>query len=265
MDDNDQRGGVSKIYQHILIFKGDALVVEGAAGAATGGTWLQPHTALSFLLAARRLLDTTLAIGLAEIVRPIAYLQRHAFEVALKDVTNLAYSVAAGKKWLEAQSENRNSKPPEPETAKFEHRLPEVEMEAGAALQAIGSSLPDGVKAMVKRLSEIENKVPDRWRYSTVKDRKPSFPAKTRIPIGKIQDELESLFETVFVFTTLDDARKGDAPLFAQLVLEYEAISQRVGELGAEGALPNKPLQRMWSPQGHRRRIEAPTWRRPHR
>ena len=29
--------------------------------------------------------------------------------------------------------------------------------------------------------------------------------------------------------------------------------------------LPNKPLQRIWSPQGHRRRIAAPAWRRPDR
>ena len=29
--------------------------------------------------------------------------------------------------------------------------------------------------------------------------------------------------------------------------------------------LANMPLQRMWSPQGQRRKIEAPAWRRPHR
>ena len=38
------------------------------------------------------------------------------------------------------------------------------------------------------------------------------------------------------------------------------------GRLRNSAVLPsNKPLQRIWSPQRRRRRIEAPAWRRPDR
>ena len=60
----------------------------------------------------------------------------------------------------------------------------------------------------------------------------------------------------------------------------YRSSRSGVGKLSADEEAPdstdltgyrcrrtpsNKALQRMWSPQGHRHRIEAPAWRRPHR
>ena len=50
------------------------------------------------------------------------------------------------------------------------------------------------------------------------------------------------------------------------LVSRRHGRRPRVGSIQADGqALSNKALQRIWSPQRHRRRIAAPAWRRPDR
>jgi hypothetical protein len=77
------------MYRDVFIIGHERVISNGHPVGRVGGKWARPNYALSYLLAARYVLDrATEAKTLNEIALPVAYLQRHAFELALKQIVN---------------------------------------------------------------------------------------------------------------------------------------------------------------------------------
>jgi hypothetical protein len=181
------------MYRDILIIGGGQ---RGPGIARVGGRWAEPNLGLSYLLAARHVIEAgERDRQLNEVALPAAYLQRHALEVAIKDVTDRAYVLKHGTDRLAALKTDPSATGGEIMKCRFIHALNKVLDEMRNALAAIGYKVPFEVATMVTRLGAAEADEPTRFRYLTLKKGGRSLEAEFILPVGETQDLLEDLFD----------------------------------------------------------------------
>ena len=215
-----------EIYANVLILGGGSPPGDAVSGRI-GGVWVQPNLGLSYLLAARHVLEAgERERRLNEVVLPAAYLQRHAFEIMLKDTIDAAYAVRQDLDWLEQLQKDAAAKPARPKRAPAVHPLNDLVSELREALVALEFPVvPDDVVTMAQRLTTTEAGDPTRTRYLTRKDGKPNFPDALVLPVGETQDALEALFAQVFAYQGTEGE---DWNLVTSLANEGEATTQAI-------------------------------------
>lgn len=191
------------MYGNILVFGGGTASVNGKPAGRIGGRFAQPDYALSYLLAARYVLQG--ADGHAnhnEVVIPAAYLQRHAFELALKCLLDIYYDAEADRKWLEALDRDATAARPAPKQTKYDHKFGDIIEKLCEALRSIDPlwNVPAEVEKMADSLVRAEREHRERLRYPRIGPKEESWPKPFAIPITETQAELEGLFERHFVY-----------------------------------------------------------------
>jgi hypothetical protein len=157
-------------------------------------------------------------------------LQRHAFEVAIKDLTAMAYDVDHSRKWLQ-QLERRGARATVPSARKRskEHDYKQLLDTLRRALDLIGydpATLPPTLDETAQRLSEAEERDEHRFRYGT-------FDKPVVLELGARQDELEALFDRHFWFRDWDHAEEQDST-YAALGMELDRLFRRYAPLESE-------------------------------
>jgi hypothetical protein len=108
------------LYDDVLVFGGGSPATDGPPTARIGGFWSQLDYGRSYLLAARYVIECGRRDGRQnEVALPVAYLQRHALEVGLKDLLQSACAIKADRAWLEALK--LDGKAPRPAVKKVKH------------------------------------------------------------------------------------------------------------------------------------------------
>lgn len=245
--------GIPEIYGSILILGGvDTPYADYRQASTQVGGWMRtPNLGLSYLFAAHRLLRKAGEHRkLAETALPIRYLQRHALELELKEAINTAYAVKADERFLDALGKDSQTPWPERQFANDQtHDLDVLVNELDAALAAIDEGkTPDDVREVAAKITRIEGKKADRWRYLTLKrpKKKPkdefpeqSFPTPRLMRLGEIQDELEKVFRRNFWIRDEDHLDADDAPFIASMVIRGSAVDQHLypllARLGRDG------------------------------
>lgn len=202
-----------------------------AAGRARiGGRLRQPNYLRSYLKAARILVQQARASdALNELAVACAYLQRHALELAIKDLLDTLHTIADYTAHLDALNHETASTAPIPADERSRktscHDLEALRSDLDAALQrqAAGHDpiqMPPDLALLVSEFARIERKRPERFRYPTVprqtqqgipkaKGQRPrvvheqSFRKAVVIPVEDLQTRLEAL--TVGLFGNEDD------------------------------------------------------------
>ncbi len=216
-----------EIYRGILVFGGGSPKEGGPPIARIGGRWAQPNLALSYLLGARYVIERGQEMRCQnEVALPAAYLQRHAFELAIKDLIEIAFRLKADSGWLEAlKADTRAPRPQQPQLP-FTHNLHQLVALLGSALAEIRyGDVPTEVTTMASRLADVESLKPDRLRYSRTHDGSVSFPDAVLVRVGETQDQLEALFEKVFVF---QDNTAGTQSLATDMSQEGMSLDQAI-------------------------------------
>lgn len=145
----------------------------------------------AYALAARHAYE---AGRLAFCVMPIAYMQRHSLELALKSLSGVCREIGA---FREAQHKLESVKP---EPVPYEHRFSEVLETAKADLANQRESLPQEFEDLARDFSEFDGDQPDRTRYDFYKVHRvevPSFGNGVEIEVDILarQEALEALLE----------------------------------------------------------------------
>lgn len=110
------------IYDSVLVIGSDRPATSGLPVARLGGIWAQPNIGLSYLLAALHVIEQGEAEHrLNEVALPAAYLQRHAFEVALKDLIEIALVIKADEAWVAILKDDAKGKRPRQAEVPFIH------------------------------------------------------------------------------------------------------------------------------------------------
>lgn len=223
----DSSSKLPDLYKDILIIGGGSPRTDGPPIAEVGGFWRHPDYALAYLLAARYTIESAREDGVQnELAMPAVYLQRHALELAFKDLIGGARSIREDRLRLDALKVDRNARPELPPQLDLkEHRLRILVKMLREELSEIGyGEVPQGFTDVVDRLITIERGDPTRLRYSRGSDGKSSFPKRLSIPIGELQTALEALFDKHI----RDRPWVGDDGLGTQLGEEGMALSQEL-------------------------------------
>jgi hypothetical protein len=188
----------------------DILILGGGNKPRIGGHFAQPNLGLSYLLAARHVIEAGEAERrLAEVTLPAAYLQRHAMEVGLKNLLELVYGIHRDREWLDALRRDPNADRNPVESVPPKHHFSELRRLARQALKKIDFDLPDEIAGMTKKLAEAEVFDHTRFRYLTLTNGEESFPKPEILRVAENQDELEMLFEKHLHFHGFDKPRSG--------------------------------------------------------
>ena len=189
------------------IYKDVFLISSGSATqAAVGGIWTEPDLALSYLLSARYVIEASQRDRcLSEVALPAAYLQRHAMEVALKDILATVYGIGRYRSWRELLERDPNALAPVEKLVPFEHSLLLLRDALQKELNEQGLEAgSEAVEGICERLAVAENGAPDRYRYNKVKQKgKPledAFPEQVLLPVVEMQRDLEEVFERFLHF-----------------------------------------------------------------
>jgi hypothetical protein len=201
------------LYRDILFAPGRS---EADGAVTIGGMFGQPDLARSYLLAARMTIDIAVSGNrLPDVALPVAYLQRHALELAIKDLLTAAYEIAADDAWVTALAKDHSAERTTPEAVPTRHDLFFLLNRLRSALDAIGHGpVPPAIEQLVTRLHAKERVMtdeeaaaqsharrqrvsahdPSRLRYERLTSGAPSFPDSTRFDIAETQRLLEDAF-----------------------------------------------------------------------
>ncbi len=183
------------IYDDVLVFGGGSPATDGPPIAKVGGFWSHPDYDRSYLLAARYVIECASRDQRQnEVALPVAYLQRHALEIALKDLILGARHISADRAWLEALKLDGKAPVPQVPKSAFGHQLRALIAELREALAEIGyGDVPAEFVTLADKVLAVEGTDPTRLRYATGVDGKESFPKPVTIPVGETQAELEQI------------------------------------------------------------------------
>lgn len=211
--------------------------------ARVGGHWAMPSIALSYLFAARSLIEVGKSQRrLNALALPAAFMQRHALELAFKDVIETAEHIVRHGKWLDSLKEDSAANPPPiTDDQIITHNFARLLVLLRVGLTAVGFTLPDDFEIIANRLATIDNKEATRFRYLTTLERSeekapsemkrfkrlPHFEDITEIWLEDTQNELERLYETHLSFQGFDGT-PSEWNLMTALFAELEAIDQRI-------------------------------------
>jgi hypothetical protein len=214
-------------YDKILLFR-------GTGKAKIGGIAQRPNLSLSYLLAARHVIESAQP-HLSEVALPTAYLQRHAVEIELKDILSTARSIAQDDAWFELLRTNEQAEPPAVNPVPPDHNLLRLLKDAQEAVNAIGlNPLPMALAVMSTTLTTLEKSDPTRMRYLRSRKGDNQFPSSEVLPIVEHQNELEALFaDLVFVAGKPDDPNQNYGTRLAW-ACEFAAqpLHYRLNDLG---------------------------------
>lgn len=229
------------IFHDIIGFGGRSPTKDGPAAAEVGGMWGQPNLGLAYLLAARHVIaEGEREQRLREVALPVAFLQRHAMELALKDLLETAYEIQRDRGWLAALQQDSDAEPGVRKTAPFKHDFKKLRKLVRGALKAIGFDLPDDIDAMTMKLGTVEMFDPSRFRYLTGADGEKSFPESEVLHVGQVQADLEALFEKHFHFQGFDRPNT-EWNLATDLAAEGEYLTQAIYRIVDPLAEPSTP------------------------
>ncbi|MGH7434258.1 MAG: hypothetical protein ACRENE_01125 [Polyangiaceae bacterium] len=186
-----------RIYDQIMIIGGGSPPTDGRPVAKVGGFWRSCEYGLAYLLAARYVVDSAEADKRQnETALPAVHLQRHALEVALKDLIATARAVKADGAWLEALKSEPHAPRPAVAPVPRKHDLAKLVGLLRESLSEIGyGDVPATFLSVAERIKAIERDDPSRLRYATDSHDEESFRERILIPIGELQDELEAAFD----------------------------------------------------------------------
>ncbi len=248
-------GKLPAIYENVLIIGGGSPPSDGPPVAQVGGSWRrQPDYGLSYLLAAHCLIERGEVEGRQnELAVPVAYLQRHAFEIALKDLLAETRGIKADREYLAELKGDGSARYVAPtEEVPFDHNLDNLIDLLRIALAEIGyDAVPAEFETLAKRMRAVEGADPTRLRYARVRDmagglvrRKrseapltSSFPKVVTIPVGETQGQLQHLFEAVLHA----EPWTGNSGLGTQLREESEALAQDIYRHDDDPGTPWEP------------------------
>ncbi len=240
----------------------DMIVGFGTPGAQThdakiGGVWKKPHYRLSYLLAARMTLEVAAEQGRTdEVALPVAYLQRHAFELAIKDVTGLAYSVAADKQRIQRLQRGLPDECPPERFAEEIHHIGNLLDELKKILAKIGAEdlFPSDLDRVHEHLRSVEEGIPERLRYDRIRPFPPppepgskslkrkdmplegSLPEARVFKLGETQELLENTFARHFIYRhdAVMDLDPDQWTLLESLAVQSMGNSEQLLRMGAE-------------------------------
>lgn len=215
-------------WQNLRIYKTPWTLPSASGGLVEMEWWLPSGFALwrSFALGARQLIEGG---TLGATVMPIAYMQRHALELALKDLCAIVYEIdalgesCARKEWVTAKVPNNT------------HVYSELITEATAALKTKGDTLPPEFQALTKDYEKLEDGKVDRLRYPTIyvkqtKTHVPSFQ-EFKVDLVRRQVDLEHVLETHMSYDSDDpQERTLYEALYTTASKESQAATQAVDE-----------------------------------
>lgn len=218
------------IYDDILGFGIRNERSEEQVTARLGGFWAQPNYALSYLLAASVAIENVRADQReSELVLPIAFLQRHAFELAIKDVADAAFEVACDSIWIETLKGDTSAQRPEQRRIPSTHDLLDL---VGVLRKALASAhhgdVPADIVEMAQRLTDTEGARHDRLRYPRLRTGEKSFADEVTFNVGKTQADLEALFGRHFQYRAEYDDNQN---VVTSLAHEAEAAFQALQRL----------------------------------
>ncbi|MGH1349084.1 MAG: hypothetical protein ACRBN8_46565 [Nannocystales bacterium] len=200
---------------------------ETRAGETTtqfGWKFDELRVSYSYLLGSRRLIASAATGRLDVIAAPIAYLQRHAFELAVKEFIASAYEIKRDRAWLQQlRRDPSTAKPPALEEPKFIHRFDVLVDELRAALGTIDH---EPRKLLVKlteigeQLSEVEQNKATYFRYGERK--KP-----VTLELGVMQAKLEELFAEEAWIRDSEHLEELDT-VYADICLEAQMLFQDI-------------------------------------
>lgn len=231
-----------EIYDSIIF--GSAETDDDRASGRTriGGRWAEPDLALSYLLAARKAMDGAAESGLRleRVAAPVAYLQRHAYELALKDLIGCANQLFRERVYLKnLKKHGLNAKYTKPDAPPKTHSLRRLIKALHAALDALRpgrkskkdpppdnpfdpKGLPTTIEAMATRLAELE-KTEARFRYGP-------FPEHVVLELRKTQEDLEALLAEQFWCRDFSHAADTDT-IYAGMAMDSNAIAMEAHEI----------------------------------
>lgn len=155
----------------------------------------QPNYGLSYLLAARQLIEQAEASTVAPVAMPVAYLQRHAFELGVKSLLLPAYWIEEARQYQAAlDADPIAPRQPEIEVPQ-EHQLRKLVGELDRELTRSGYTLPSMLKDVADKLADLEEGDATRLRYPIGARGEPSLLRPLVLKVGEIQNELEEVFE----------------------------------------------------------------------
>lgn len=224
------------LYDNVFWFSGKRL---GPGIASIGGTWRTPNYELSYLLAARQLLERSIAANEEDLVAvPVAFLQRHGLELGLKVVIDAALGNKHDERRIAAIETGTAAAGGPPPTASQVHSLECLVLEAQEALRAVGHELPNEIVELSNEFHLTEGGIHTRWRYDRIVDKgqkKESLDEKTILNLLERQQRLERVFEQHLVYRP-DAAQRlpNGLNLVESLAIEGEAQFQRLFQLGDE-------------------------------
>lgn len=226
----------------------DGVLVLGGKSEATspptaniGGIFGTPSYALSYLLAARMLLERAVETGrVNDVALPLAYLQRHAFELGLKTLIDVAYDVAADEERIDLVKRGEAVDTVRSKRAPRIHPLPRLINDLRQALATIGyAPVPSELVELADVLSAVEEHEPTRLRYERVgrgdHPPMPSLPESRPFEVGSMQKRLEEVFVRFMAYR--ENAMHLDSEqwnLLEALAMEQEANFQQLLRLGVE-------------------------------
>jgi hypothetical protein len=217
---------------------------DRAAGTARlGGTWRTPDYVESYLRASRALVDHAVAADeLDELALPNFYLQRHTFELVLKDLLRSLYELGdMDQRLADAEQNARAIFHPSVgarDRVEQSHDLTQLLRDLEQALIGMGygaSALPPELRQLVATIVRLEAGFESRSRYPRVGRRgaplQHSFPATVEIPNRALQDGLERVVDTLFAVSQANAPQS--ASLGEDLALEGDDLTQKLHALGA--------------------------------
>ncbi len=228
------------LYQSVLVFGGKVEATPPPT-ANIGGVFGTPNYALSYLLAARLTLERAAETGrVDDVALPVAYLQRHAFELGLKSLIDIAYDVADEGERIRLVERRE---PPDSVTVRYadrSHDLRKLIADLGEALTIVNyGEVPDELVAVADLLAAVEEDVPDRLRYGRVGRRTEhpmaSLPESRPFEVGSMQERLEDAFARFLLYReNALDLNADEWNLLEALAVEAEACFQQLLRLGVE-------------------------------
>ena len=196
-----------------------------AAGhARIGGVWNQPDYQRAYVRAAQILVRESRTAGnFDELAVVCVYLQRHALELAIKDLIGMFYGIADENDLL-ATITKKNIDSLAPSNGARDRLITSHDLDAllrdlrCAHQREIDDgehylNLPADLAPLVEKFSELERGSPERFRYPIVRTpsrggaknvatqqqkRETSFAAPSVIPVEELQSRLEALTEALF-------------------------------------------------------------------
>jgi hypothetical protein len=189
-----------------------------------------PGYAAVYVAAARAVFDAGVAGAKREfdhLARPCIYLQRHALELMIKDLRDLALAILESR---DAVDTEREYKPPKPTHG---HDLVKLVAAATTAVAQAGWTFPDEISRLARELAALEQGDETRLRYAKGArgdfENQRSFSHAVNVPVEDWQRRLEAINRSL---TPRMSVKEGEETFLGEMAMELHCLTQRLAALG---------------------------------